>query len=107
MPSTRKLASLPDEISSKSSRRVPNIDQASHHCLANEDTHTHTHKQIKHGVVKTRRKQSNPSIAHLSLFSCSCWTFLFHSMEGITTYIHEEKNNTGVIHIRYTHMTYL
>jgi hypothetical protein len=43
---TAKPASRPHEISSKSSWRVPNIDQASRHCLANEVTHQcrlHTH----------------------------------------------------------------
>jgi len=37
---TQTSISATHDISSKSSGRVPNIDQASRHCLANEERHT-------------------------------------------------------------------
>jgi hypothetical protein len=65
-------------------------NEATHQCLL--QTHIHTHKQIKTESLKTRRKQSNPSIAYLDLLLCVMnHSIPFQSIKGITTYLHTRR----------------
>ena len=97
MPITHKPASLPHMIyqAKAADECLTSIRRVVIAWQMKSDTPVpppHTHNKTE--SLKTRQKQSNPSIAYLDPLLC----VMNHSMEGIATYLHEENKNIDMIH---------